>query len=92
MSSSMGENALWMPEVRRERPDWFQLIERQQKLKYPPVTTEVCISERSIRPTLKQKRYSSRRHSCQLRTETEATIHMDSTKLDKRRLEKCCLI
>ena len=28
--SSVGENALLMPEVRGEWPDWFELIERQQ--------------------------------------------------------------
>ncbi len=30
ISSSVGENAMLMPEVRREWPDWFELIERQQ--------------------------------------------------------------
>ena len=30
--SSLRENALLMPEVRRERPDWFKVIERQQLL------------------------------------------------------------
>jgi hypothetical protein len=28
--SSVGANALLMPEVRGEWPDWFELIERQQ--------------------------------------------------------------
>ncbi len=29
-SSFVGENAFLVPEVRREWPDWFELIERQQ--------------------------------------------------------------
>ena len=29
-SISLGENALLMPEVRGEWPDWFKMIERQQ--------------------------------------------------------------
>jgi len=29
-ASSVGENALWMPEVRGKWPDWFKLIEWQQ--------------------------------------------------------------
>ena len=28
--TSLGENALLMPEVRGEWPDWFKMIERQQ--------------------------------------------------------------
>ncbi|MDF4259779.1 hypothetical protein P3388_25940 [Vibrio parahaemolyticus] len=32
-SSSLGENALLMPEVRGEWPDWFKMIERQQEVK-----------------------------------------------------------
>jgi len=35
--SSVGENALLMPEVRGEWPDWFKLIEKQQY-----GTTKIC--------------------------------------------------
>lgn len=33
----------------------------------------------------------TRRNNYQLRTETEATVHTGSLKLDDRKLEKCCL-
>ncbi|MEQ2279047.1 hypothetical protein AMECASPLE_005448 [Ameca splendens] len=50
------------------------------------------ISECSTPQTLHQIGYSSstRCRSCQLRQETEATVHRGSPKPDNYRLDKCC--
>lgn len=51
---SVGENALLMPEVTAERPDWLELIKRQQGVKHPGVPAEVCrgapLNARHVQP------------------------------------------
>ncbi|KAF7647059.1 hypothetical protein LDENG_00178000 [Lucifuga dentata] len=55
ISSSLGENASLMPEVRGEWSDWFKMIERQQKATVTQITTrynqgmQKTISERTTR-------------------------------------------